>query len=218
MLGHRIRHRRTSWWIGVLFSIGSACFIVGPFPGFIDLVGSAADGTLFFVGSVFFTSAALLQFHATTRAHRADWWAALIQLVGTVYFNIDTFRAMQDSFDTSDVDRLVWRPELFGSICFLISGLIAYLEMRGGGIWRAERTREWKISTINLLGCILFMVSALAGYVVPSTGDELDLAAANLSTSLGALCFLIAALLLLPKPPAVAQAAPGAGTGSAPAG
>ena len=133
--------RRASWWIGVLFAIGSVCFVLGPMPGFVQLVGSAADGTVFFVGSVFFTSAALLQYLEAANAdrgpaegkrrrmrlltfepHGTDWWATLIQLVGTLYFNVDTFRAMQASFDTSQVDRLVWRPELFGSICFLISG------------------------------------------------------------------------------------------------
>jgi hypothetical protein len=183
----------------VLFAIGSVCFVLGPLPGFIQLVGSAADGIVFFVGSIFFTSAALLQFvqaaKAGRRAHRTDWWASLIQLVGTVYFNVNTFRAMQDSFDTSDVDRLVWRPELFGSVCFLVSGLLAYRELRGG----AHNT-EWRIAAINLAGCVLFMVSALAGYVVPSTGDVLDLAAANVSTALGALCFLVGAVLLLPDP------------------
>ena len=54
--------RSANWWIGMLFAIGSVCFLVGPFPGFIDLVGSAADGMVFFVGSIFFTSAAFLQF------------------------------------------------------------------------------------------------------------------------------------------------------------
>ncbi len=186
-------------WIGALFAIGSVCFILGPLPGFAQLVGSAAAGTVFFVGSVFFTSAAFLQFRSSERPG-ADWWAALIQLVGTLYFNVDTFRAMQDSYETSEVDRLVWRPELFGSICFLVSGVIAYNAVRDGGLRRAARTLEWKIDAVNLLGCILFMISALAGYVVPETGDVLDLAAANVSTSLGAVCFLIGALLLFRAP------------------
>jgi hypothetical protein len=189
-------------WIGILFAIGSVCFIVGPAPGFVNLVGSAADGTVFFVGSIFFTSAAFLQLREARRPS-ADWWAALIQFAGTVYFNVSTFRAMQDSYDTSDVDRIVWRPELFGSVCFLVSGVIAYLAVRGRG-----RTREWRIDAVNLLGCILFMVSAIAGYVVPETGDVLDLAAANLTTSLGAVCFLIGALMLLPDPQAAARSRP----------
>src|SRR5262245_9949688 len=53
---------RASWWIGVLFAIGSTCFLVGPFPGFVEWVGSRADGIVFFVGSIFFTTAAGLQF------------------------------------------------------------------------------------------------------------------------------------------------------------
>jgi hypothetical protein len=81
----------------------------------------------------------------------------------------------------------------------LISGLLAYLEVRGGGVWRAERSLEWKIATVNLLGCILFGVAAIAGFIVPDTGDVLALAAANVTTSLGALCFLIGAVLLLPE-------------------
>ena len=42
----------------MLFAIGSACFLVGPFPGFVERVGSRVDGIVFFVGSIFFTTAA----------------------------------------------------------------------------------------------------------------------------------------------------------------
>ena len=51
---------------------------------------------------------------------------------------------------------------------------------------------------MNLLGCVAFGISAVAAYVVPSTGSALDLAGANVFTSLGALGFLIGAVLLLP--------------------
>jgi hypothetical protein len=46
----------------------------------------------------------------------------------------------------------------------------------------------------TLLGCIFFGISAVAGYVVPTTGSMLDQAAANWNTSLGAACFLACAL------------------------
>src|SRR5687768_5287335 len=101
MLGHRRRARHPAvWWIGVLFAIGSVCFVVGPMPGFVQLVGSAADGTVFFVGSLFFTSAAFLQYlqaanpgpgrKRVLRFHprSSDWWASLVQLIGTLYFNV----------------------------------------------------------------------------------------------------------------------------------
>ena len=57
--------------------------------------------------------------------------------------------------------------------------------------------RERSIAAINLAGSVFFGISAVAGYVVPATGDELDLAAANLTTVLGALCFLAGAILLM---------------------
>ena len=52
----------------------------------------------------------------------------------------------------------------------------------------------WWQPAVNLLGCVFFGISAVAGYVVPSTGSMLDLAAANWNTSLGAACFLACAL------------------------
>jgi hypothetical protein len=58
--------------------------------------------------------------------------------------------------------------------------------VRGGAGW-------WQ-PAVNLLGCIFFGISAVAGYVVPSTGSLLDQAAANWNTALGAACFLALAL------------------------
>jgi hypothetical protein len=57
----------------------------------------------------------------------------------------------------------------------------------------------WRIAAVNFAGCIAFGISAVAAYVVPSTGSELDLAAANGFTALGGLCFLVGAMLLLPE-------------------
>ena len=187
---------RASWWIGVLFAIGSTCFLVGPIPGFVELVGSTVDGLVFFVGSIFFTSAAALQYvqSGVFRPRSLDWWSSAVQLVGTFFFNISTFHALQAGLDATEYNRLVWTPDARGSICFLVSGCLAYSEVR-----RELRTRTWWIAAVNLAGCVAFGISAVASYVVPSTGSALDLAGANVFTSLGALGFLIGALLLLPR-------------------
>jgi hypothetical protein len=39
--------------------------------------------------------------------------------------------ALQSGLDTTEYDRLVWRPDALGSICFLVSGYLAYLEVCG---------------------------------------------------------------------------------------
>jgi hypothetical protein len=181
--------------IAIGFAIGSACFFIGPFPGFVQLVGQGADGVVFFVGSVFFTFAAGLELReATLRlgrwASNPSWWSAAIQFAGTLLFNINTFDAMKEGLSTQQENRLVFAPDLFGSACFLASGVLAY---------RAATGPELRMAAVNLAGCVLFGISAIASYIVPSTGSVLDLAAVNWCTSLGALCFFVGALMLLPR-------------------
>ena len=61
------------------------------------------------------------------------------------------------------------------------------------------RAWDWRIAAINLLGSILFGVSAIAGYVVPATGDLLDAALDTSGTFWGAVCFLIGAVWMMPE-------------------
>ncbi|HKD33139.1 MAG TPA: hypothetical protein VKB73_06675 [Gaiellaceae bacterium] len=190
-------------WMALFFAAGSACFLIGPFPGYVQLVGESADGITFFVGSILFTSGGALQSwlawpeRRLAGGGRAAWWAAIVQSAGTLFFNVTTYQAMHTALTSPEYDKLVWRPDWRGSICFLVSGAIGYwasqrhgwhgwLPLRGGAGW-------WQ-PVVNLLGCVFFGVSAVAGYVVPTTGSMLDLAAANWNTSLGAVCFLACAI------------------------
>jgi hypothetical protein len=187
-------------WMALFFAVGSTCFLIGPFPGYVQLVGASADGITFFVGSILFTAGGAVQSWLAWPDRRfpgkgrAAWWSAIVQSAGTLFFNVTTYQAMHVALTSPDYNKLVWRPDWRGSICFLVSGAIAYrasarhgwLPQRGGAGW-------WQ-PTVNLLGCIFFGISAIAGYVVPSTGSMLDQAAANWNTSLGAACFLACAL------------------------
>ena len=187
-------------WMALFFATGSACFFVGPFPGYVTLVGSTVVGITFFVGSILFTAGGALQTRLawpdrrSQGAGRAGWWAAVVQSAGTLFFNVTTFQALSTLPSQPDYDRLVWRPDAFGSICFLVSGVIAYRASARHGWWPARSGPGWWEAGVNLLGCIFFGISAFAGYVVPTEGSILDLAAANLNTALGALCFLVCAL------------------------
>jgi hypothetical protein len=217
LIGHALalpprRTSRVGWdrWIALGFAIGSMCFLIGPAPGFVQLVGQGADGVVFFVGSVFFTLAAGLELREGTlrRGRRwgrdPSWWSAAVQFVGTLFFNISTFNAMQTGLTTHQENRLVWAPDVFGSACFLASGLLAYGVTTGPHLLPrrllpAERDDAWVMAAINLGGCVLFGVAAIASYVVPSTGSVLALAPANWSTALGALCFFVGAVILFRK-------------------
>ena len=211
MIGHALSFAprldgRIVWdrWIAIGFAIGSTCFLIGPFPGFVKLVGAGADGAVFFAGSIFFTLAALLELRESTLrlgrwAADPSWWSAAIQFIGTLFFNFSTFAAMQDGLSTEQGNRLVWAPDVFGSTAFLISGALAYRVAERARRHSDRRDRDWKMAAVNLAGCVLFGISAIASFIVPSSGSILDLAAANWTTALGALCFLIGSLMLLPR-------------------
>jgi hypothetical protein len=189
-------------WMAACFALGSACFLVGPFPGYLQLLGGTIDAVTFFLGSILFTLGGAVQTwlgwaHRRAPGGRAALWVGAIQSAGTLFFNLTTYRALHTALSASDYDRLVWRPDALGSICFLVSGLIAYVTSPRDGLRPRRDFPGWWEPSINLLGCIFFGIAAIAGYIVPSTGSMLDLAAANWNTALGAACFLGCALATL---------------------
>src|SRR4051794_8015820 len=128
-------------WMASLFAVGSLCFLVGPFPGYVALVGPRADAITFFAGSLLFTAGAALQAAIAFPERHADhaaWWSAAVQLAGTLFFNATPLRAMDTALSSPEYDRLVWRPDALGSICFLISGVIAFHASPRRG-WRPVR-------------------------------------------------------------------------------
>jgi hypothetical protein len=189
--------------MAALFAAGSACFVVGPFPGYANLVGDRVDAVTFAVGSILFTAGGALQSiiafseRRGSVAGRQAWWAAAVQSVGTLFFNLTTFRALHTALSSSEYNRLVWRPDALGSVCFLISGAVAYRASTRHGWLPVRSGVGWWEPVVNLLGCVLFGIAAVAGYVVPATGSLIDQAAANWSTVLGAGCFLACALFTL---------------------
>jgi hypothetical protein len=193
-------------WMALSFALGSTCFLIGPIPGYVDLVGETATAITFFVGSILFTLGGALQTalafpqRRRGRAGQAAWLTAVIQSAGTLCFNVTTFRAMSTAITDPLYNRLVWRPDALGSVCFLVSGYIAYRASPRHGWLPARGAHGWWEPGVNLLGCIFFGISAIAGHVVPATGSVLDLAASNWNTCLGAACFLACAVAGLRRP------------------
>ena len=211
---------RRTWWISGLFAVGSICFALGALPAYLDVVSARTDGLTFFIGSVFFTCASYLSFleaanspdavqagpvhqlrfrAAGWRPRSIDWWATAIQLIGTVYFNVMTFLALHDNWSVSQENRLVWRPDVIGSICFLVASYLAWAEVCHSVGRLRFRELAWWIVLLNLLGSVFFGVSAIGAYLNPQTDEVTNLRWDNGGTFLGALCFLIAAVLLIPE-------------------
>lgn len=200
----------TNRWIGSLFAVGSVCFAVGVVPAYAAAVGAVADAATFFVGSVFFTTAAALQFVQAANVPASAggrpavpewvqvrslvWWATAVQLLGTLFFNVTTFRALSQAGGADVSAAVVWRPDAFGSVCFLVASVAALIPVdhRPG--------RDRRIASVNLLGSVAFGFSAAGAYTL-ETGTLLNADLANGGTFVGALCFLLGGVGLLRPPP-----------------
>ncbi len=200
----------------MLFAVGSLLFALGALPAYAGAVGTTWDALTFFIGSLFFTSAAFLTYREVVDAgpqppgaarrrlfvrqtSSLDWWASGVQLVGTLFFNLSTGYALQHNLSAQEADKHVWRPDVLGSICFLVASALAWFAVAHR--WAAWRPRSWLwwIALANLLGSLAFGVSAAASYVVPSTDQLRNLERTNLGTFVGAVCFFVGAVLLLPE-------------------
>jgi drug/metabolite transporter (DMT)-like permease len=196
----RVRLRREAWG----FAIGSVFFAVGAVPFYADAVGEVATNLTFFIGAIFFTLAALIQLllsgrrpprSGTSRADRADWWAAAVQFVGTLFFNLSTSAALITAVNENARVGSGWRPDAWGSICFLVASAFAVVATTDReGLWD-PKARSWRCTWLNMAGSVFFGLSAIGAYVIPATADLVSQFWANAGTFLGALCFLAAALL-----------------------
>lgn len=201
----------------MLFAVGSACFLVASLASLWSSAPRPAIGVTFFAGSVCFTAAAYLQhwsavrelegplpspaalLHPATWPHRhVDVAATFVQLVGTVLFNVNTFMAMQDHLTTRQTDLRVWAPDAIGSVCFLIASQLAFSGTCRAWFAVRPRERDWWIAAVNMLGSIAFGVAAVTSLVLPD-GDVVSATLSNATTAAGAACFLVGAVLLIPR-------------------
>jgi hypothetical protein len=208
--------------IAWLFIAGSVCFVLGSVPAYVNAVGGPVDGVTYFVGSIFFTGASFAQLvqaqsPATTDVEGAqhegrasvrfwnwlprdrNWLAAATQFPGTLCFNISTLAALAHNATAAQERRYVWRPDVLGSILFLVSSAIAILAISELHLV-GHRTRPlpWRIAWLNMVGSVLFMASALASYVLLSTDEMVSTRVVVMGTLLGAVCFLAGAILMFP--------------------
>jgi len=216
----RIRPVRLNASIASLFVLGSACFVLGSVPAYVNAIGGVADGVTYFIGSIFFTTASFLQLlqtqtpsmtdvdeaHQNTPEpvrmwrwlpHDRSWLAAITQFPGTLFFNVSTLVALARNASVEQMDRHVWRPDFFGSTLFLVASAFGILAV-GRFLTFQPRSFPWRIAWLNMIGSVLFMASALASYVLPSSGDVISIRVSVAGALLGAACFLIGAALMFP--------------------
>lgn len=217
---------RLNWWIAIVFAIGSLLFMLGSVLTLVPTLAQAwtldtnAINAIFFAGSVPFTTAAYLQLLQSANAGEFSalgamqkpavvlfgwrprdigWLSCALQFLGTLLFNLNTFDAMLPGLDWLQQDLTIWAPDFAGSVLFLASGYLAFIETcHAHFAWRPDSI-SWWVTLANLLGCVAFMISAMFAFVPPQSPGADTAAFATLFTLIGATGFLIGSLLMLPE-------------------
>lgn len=208
-----------NWWTGALFAIGSFLFVLGSAlslsPGAVQALSLPVVNSVFFAGSIPFTIAAFLQnFQAANagdynapipqkialfgwRPGDPGWLSTFCQFIGTIAFNFNTFDAIHSPPGQVMQNLVIWGPGMIGSVLFLVSAYLAFIET-AHSFW-TWRTRDlaWKIVFINLVGCVFFMLSSTLFYSPRATWPDWVAQVANASLGLGAVGFLLGAVLLM---------------------
>jgi hypothetical protein len=189
-----------------LFMIGASLFAIGTAPGFATFCGADASNLLCFMGSWFFTSAALIQLLLSKPAKsrtweipstRAECLSSAIQLFGTLNFNISTGAALWAQRIPAR-RHFVWGPDAMGSVAFLVSGALGVAAVALAVGLVQLKSRLWLAASTSMIGSIAFGASAVGAFITKAGITE-DARLAQLGTFVGALCFLIAAFLRLPR-------------------
>lgn len=207
--------------MGATFAVGAGLFILGSVLALLPDSSAALTvwmNLIFFVGSIPFTVAAYMQhfqaanvshFTLEPNPHQAHvpirwlgwqprdlgWLSTLTQFLGTLAFNVSTLGAVQIANPWYVLDWVVWMPDMVGSVLFLVSAYLAFMEANHA-LWQWRPSDlTWRIVFVNLVGCVAFMAAACTAYV-PVTGQLQWVAdLSNGQLLVGAACFLLGALL-----------------------
>ncbi len=215
--------RRYNWYVGAIFAVGSFLFMLGSALSLLPAsagIAAAAINIVFFLGSIPFTTAAYLQHFQAANAseftlspegpaagrtlsfigwhpRNAGWLSTFTQFVGTVAFNVNTFDGILAPTRWYIEDVAIWVPDMIGSLLFLVSAYLAFIET-AGAYWRWKpRDLAWQIVFVNLVGCVAFMIAAIVTYVPSGSDPAWTGIMGNAQLFLGALCFFIGSWLTM---------------------
>ena len=159
MIGHALVHAPrhavhpvSERWVAAGFAVGSLCFFVGPFPGFVQLVGARADAWVFFAGTLFFNVSTFDVLLSDLSARQEDRLIWAPDAFGSACF----LASAVIGYRASARPRTMAAINLAGCIFFAISAVAAYVVPDTGSILDLAAA-NWNTA----LGALCFFVGAL---------------------------------------------------------
>lgn len=178
---------------GAAFTLGGSLFAAG---AFLAQTGAEllAVNLTYLIGGFFFSLGGWLSILATPAGSRARS-SAVVLFVGTLLFAVSLVAAFAEGLTPRQSNTWIWFPDMFGCICFLLSGHLAMLDVGYGRIRIRPGDRDWWIAAVNQVGSYLFLLAGLAAFVRPATSEPVNVGLVNWGTFAGAVCFAVAGII-----------------------
>ncbi|MEM1058595.1 MAG: hypothetical protein AAGK14_05055 [Verrucomicrobiota bacterium] len=219
---------RLAWWVGLIFFLGSWCFIFGTvpptFPSVQEWLGSndiEADWWCF-AGSVFFTVGSWLQWLEVLNApppQRADgavagrgawrWWGwdpdrldfrlSAVQLAGALLFNVNCWFSLYEGLPWQTANLIVWTPSTIASCCFIVAAHLGLVEVAHKPWGIKPYDIGWWTNLFGLLGAVGFFTSSVFGFFAQGPLQLPQWWGNDLALMMGSVFFLASTYLLIPE-------------------
>lgn len=217
--------RRISWWVAVLFVVGSVLFAVGALASlFPEVLGGVlvADWS-YFVGALLYTIGVYLQILEAInfrdyigaassdgqekgfewfawQPRRLSFMAPFVLLIGALLFNVETTLALAEGLGLIEVAALLvtW-ASITGSALFVVATYLQLIETCHGYWCRRPREISWWLVVLYVLGSIGFLVGSAYGIEVLGLASPAEALIVKLSLLVGSVLFLIGSYLMLPE-------------------
>lgn len=132
---------------------------------------------------------------------RLDILIPLVFLTGSLVFNYETTDSLGSSLGLL-ANAGLWQTSLFGSIFFLLAGLLQYLEAGHRYFSISTRNISWWIGVLFTLGGIGFIIGCLPGLHslgLPTAKEESGPLIVKVGFLLGGLAYSVGSYLMLPE-------------------
>ena len=221
---------RLAWWISMVFTVGSAFFVVGAagslvpqdFPS--DHAMSVFAESCYFIGATLYTASIYAQLLETINADRSiapdrstrapkqfRWFAfevthleflvPFVLLLGSLVFNYETVFALGSSVGLLP-QLWLWESSMLGSLLFLASGVLQFIEAGHGYARFDPRNVSCWIAVLFIIGSIGFVLGSLPGLEppgLPTNETEPGALTVKIGFLIGGLAYLGGSYLMLPE-------------------
>jgi hypothetical protein len=220
---------RITWWVGVVFAIGSALFVLGAVASLYPALAGGREAaqalTMWseWTGAVLFTLATYLWWlegindsdyiglEPGDRPPKPFRWIAwqprqlgfvapLLFLIGSLIWNLETSLALGHWLGWL-AERPLWTAvsSTAGAVLFLVPSYLQVIEVCPTTLCWQPRKIAWWVTVLFGVGCVAFLIGAVVEFNVFGLSREWVTQMASGGYVAGSLLFLVGSYLMLPE-------------------